>query len=144
MEAALRSGTLRTTSAARRVLWVAVLAISTVLMVAPLAFAQDPPQDRTPESPSGDRPDDGPRAGPPPKTGPPKSGVERPDLKEPPRDTNKDLLEAGGDLPVPPSPDAGEVSEASERFPAWRVAGMILSATVFGVALFWWIRLLER
>ncbi len=42
------------------------------------------------------------------------------------------LLEAGGDLPPPQQPD--EQPDDETRFPAWRIAGMILSAGVFAFA----------
>ncbi len=53
-----------------------------------------------------------------------------------PRASNKELLEAGGALPPPSRSAASEASGDSGRFPFWRVAGLILSACVFGFALY--------
>jgi hypothetical protein len=44
------------------------------------------------------------------------------------------LLEAGGDLPLPQQSNTDYPSGDDERFPLWRVAGMILSAGVFAFA----------
>jgi hypothetical protein len=44
------------------------------------------------------------------------------------------LLEAGGDLPLPQQTNTDNPSGDDERFPLWRVAGMILSAGVFAFA----------
>jgi hypothetical protein len=44
------------------------------------------------------------------------------------------LLEAGGDLPLPQQTNTDNPSGDDERFPVWRVAGMILSAGVFAFA----------
>ena len=52
-----------------------------------------------------------------------------------PRASNKELLEDGGALPPPSRSAASEASGDSGRFPFWRVAGLILSACVFGFAL---------
>ena len=52
-----------------------------------------------------------------------------------PRASNKKLLEAGGGRSPPSRSAASEASGDSGRFPFWRVAGLILSACVFGFAL---------
>ena len=52
-----------------------------------------------------------------------------------PRASNKELLEAGGGRAPPARSAASEASGDSGRFPFWRVAGLILSACVFGFAL---------
>ena len=51
------------------------------------------------------------------------------------RASNKELLEAGGGRAPPARSAASEASGDSGRFPFWRVAGLILSACVFGFAL---------
>ena len=81
----------------------------------------------------------------PSKEGPPEGKTQKGQLPEKPQndrpqndrplenkaENNKELLEAGGDLPTRQGTDAGEVSDDSGRFRLWRVAGMILSAGVF-------------
>ncbi len=63
--------------------------------------------------------------GPPPLPPPP-----------PPPPPKKDdiLLEAGGDLPLPQQSNTDNASGDDGRFPLWRIAGMILSASVFAFA----------
>jgi hypothetical protein len=131
----------------RRVLFLVTLGVLAVLMVASAASAQGvnskdlppPLTDSEPglppgvgESPKGGLPKGGPPEGGPPEGGPPK--------EEPPGDA-KELLKAGGDLPTPQEPATSSEAEAGGRFPLWRVAGMVLSAGVFGFALY---RLLDR
>ena len=57
------------------------------------------------------------------------------DDKELPGD-DKELLEAGGDLPSPQGSATLPEADNGGRFPLWRVAGMILSTGVFGFALY--------
>jgi hypothetical protein len=68
--------------------------------------------------------------GEPPDREPPER--EPPD-REPP-DKDEKLLEAGGDLPLPQQANTDNPSGDQERFPLWRIAGMILSAGVFTFA----------
>ena len=112
---------------AQRILFFATLSVAAMLMFASPALAQRE-----------DLPPGGVRA--PSKEGPPEGKTqkgqlpEKPQNERPPKnkaENNKELLEAGGDLPTRQGTDAGEVSEDSGRFPLWRVAGMILSAGVF-------------
>ena len=55
----------------------------------------------------------------PPKGGPPKGGL----LKEGPRGDAKELLKAGGDLPLPQKAVVPPKADNHGRFPIWRVAG---------------------
>jgi hypothetical protein len=113
---------------AQRILFFAtLLSVAALLMFASPALAQGE-----------DLPPGGARA--PSKEGPPEGKTQKGQLPEKPQndrppenkaENNKELLEAGGDLPTRQGTDAGEVSEDSGRFPLWRVAGMILSAGVF-------------
>ena len=112
---------------AQRILFFATLSVAALLMFASPALAQGE-----------DLPPGGARA--PSKEGPPEGKTQKGQLPEKPQndrppenkaENNKELLEAGGDLPTRQRTDAGEVSEDSGRFPLWRVAGMILSAGVF-------------
>jgi hypothetical protein len=121
---------------AQRILFFAtLLSVAAMLMFAFPALAQreDLPPGGNPLDPPG-----GVRA--PSKEGPPEGKTQKGQLPEKPQndrppenkaENNKELLEAGGDLPTRQGTDAGEVSEDSGRFPLWRVAGMILSAGVF-------------
>ena len=125
---------------AQRILFFATLSVAAMLMFAFPALAQgeDLPPGGNPLDPPG-----GARA--PSKEGPPEGKTQKGQLPEKPQndrpqndrppenkvENNKELLEAGGDLPTRQGTDAGEVSEDSGRFPLWRVAGMILSAGVF-------------
>ncbi len=63
-----------------------------------------------------------------------------PGVGEPPGD-DKELLEAGGDLPSPQESATSSEADNGGRFPLWRVAGIVLSAGVFGFALY---RLVHR
>ena len=112
---------------AQRILFFATLSVAALLMFASPALAQGE-----------DLPPGGARA--PSKEGPPEGKTQKGQLPEKPQndrppenkaENNKELLEAGGDLPPRQGTDAGEVSEDRGRFPLWRVAGMILSAGVF-------------
>ena len=117
---------------AQRILFFATLSVAAMLMFASPALAQGE-----------DLPPGGARA--PSKEGPPEGKTQKGQLPEKPQndrpqndrppenkvENNKELLEAGGDLPTRQGTDAGEVSDDSGRFPLWRVAGMILSAGVF-------------
>jgi hypothetical protein len=113
---------------AQRILFFAtLLSVAAMLMFASPALAQDE-----------DLPPGGVRA--PSKEGPPEGKTQKGQLPQKPQnerppenkaENNKELLEAGGDLPTRQATDAGEVSDDSGRFPLWRVAGMILSAGVF-------------
>ena len=71
------------------------------------------------------------QGGPPPKSSPPKSSPSQP---SPPSEDDDVLLEAGGDLPLPQQSNTDNPSGDHERFPLWRIAGMILSAGVFEFA----------
>ena len=117
---------------AQRILFFATLSVAAMLMFAFPALAQDFPPGGNPGDPPGDRA--------PSKEGPPEGKTQKGQLPEKPQNerppenkaqNNKELLEAGGDLPTSQGTDAGEVSEDSGRFPLWRIAGMILSAGVF-------------
>jgi hypothetical protein len=132
---------------AQRILFFAtLLSVAAMLMFASPALAQGE-----------DLPPGGARA--PSKEGPPEGKTQKGQLPEKPQnerppenkaENNKELLEAGGDLPTRQGTDAGEVSEDSGRFPLWRVAGMILSAGVFVFSVYrllntsqrrsWWHR----
>jgi hypothetical protein len=113
---------------AQRILFFAtLLSVAAMLMFASPALAQDE-----------DLPPGGVRA--PSKEGPPEGKTQKGQLPQKPQnerppenkaENNKELLEAGGNLPTRQGTDAGEVSDDSGRFPLWRVAGMILSAGVF-------------
>ena len=127
MAALLRSGVRGTL--AQRILVFAALSVSAMLMFASPALAQS--EDRPP----GGNPADPPGVRASSKEGPPEGKTQKGQLPQnslkdrPPE--NKELLEAGGNLPTRQGTDAGEVSGDSGRFPLWRVAGMILSAGVF-------------
>ncbi len=86
-----------------------------------------PPRDDTP---GGGQPKDQPKDQ--PKQQPRKPPIEKP--KDQPPEQNKELLKAGGDLPVPQEPTKKQPS--TERFPLWRVSGMVLSAGVFVFAVY--------
>ncbi len=94
-----------------------------------------PPRDEDPVSSPGGPP------GAPPKSSPPKSTPPKGQPKEPPKqqpkeqpEQNKELLKAGGDLPLPQEPST--TADAGGGFPLWRVTGMILSAGVFVFAVY--------
>jgi hypothetical protein len=117
---------------AQRILFFATLSVAAMLMFASPALAQGE-----------DLPPGGVRA--PSKEGPPEGKTQKGQLPEKPQnerppenkaENNKELLEAGGNLPTRQGTDAGEVSGDSGRFPLWRVAGMILSAGVFVFSLY--------
>ena len=120
---------------AQRILFFAtLLCVAALLMFASPALAQDE------DLPPGDNPVDLPGDRAPSKEGPPEGKTQKGQLPQKPQnerppenkaENNKELLEAGGNLPTRQGTDAGEVSGDSERFPLWRVAGMILSAGVF-------------
>lgn len=81
------------------------------------------------------------QGGPPPKTSPPKTSPPKssppksfPSQPSPPSEDDDILLEAGGDLPLPQQSNTDNPSGDHERFPLWRIAGMILSAGVFAFA----------
>ena len=104
-----------------------------------------PPKNLAPVTPPGDNSVDPPGVRASPKGGPPKRGPPKGKLPEGgPPENNKELLEAGGNLPLPQRSDAGEVSGDSERVPLWRVAGMILSAGVFVFSLYRLLNTLQR
>jgi hypothetical protein len=119
---------------AQRILFFAALSVSAMLMFASPALAQS--EDRPP----GGNPADPPGVRASSKEGPPEGKTQKGQLPQnslkdrPPE--NKELLEAGGNLPTRQGTDAGEVSDDSGRFPLWRVAGMILSAGVFVFSLY--------
>ena len=132
MAALLRSGVRG--ALAQRILVFAALSVSAMLMFASPALAQS--EDRPP----GGNPADPPGVRASSKEGPPEGKTQKGQLPQnslkdrPPE--NKELLEAGGNLPTRQGTDAGEVSGDSGRFPLWRVAGMILSAGVFVFSLY--------
>ena len=132
MAALLRSGVRG--ALAQRILFFAALSVSAMLMFASPALAQS--EDRPP----GGNPADPPGVRASSKEGPPEGKTQKGQLPQnslkdrPPE--NKELLEAGGNLPTRQGTDAGEVSGDSGRFPLWRVAGMILSAGVFVFSLY--------
>jgi hypothetical protein len=129
---------------AQRILFFAALSVSAMLMFASPALAQS--EDRPP----GDNPADPPGVRASSKEGPPEGKTQKGQLPQnslkvkdrPPE--NKELLEAGGNLPTRQGTDAGEVSDDSGRFPLWRVAGMILSAGVFVFSLYRLLNTLQR
>ncbi len=86
-----------------------------------------PPRDATPE---GEQQTSQPKDQ--PKQQPRKPPVEKP--KDQPPEQNKELLKAGGDLPVSQEPTKKQSS--TERFPLWRVSGMVLSASIFVFAVY--------
>jgi hypothetical protein len=91
---------------------------------------EEEPPDR--ELPEEDPPDREPLESEPPDRALPDR--EPPDIQTPdrePPDEDKELLNAGGDLPLPPQSDTDNDFRDDSRFPLWRVAGMILSAVVF-------------
>ena len=124
---------------AQRILFFGTLSVAAMLMFASPTLAQGE------DLPPGDNPVDLPGDRAPSKEGPPEGKTQKGQLPEKPQndrpqndrppenkaENNKELLEAGGDLPTRQGTDAGEVSSDSGRFPLWRVAGMILSAGVF-------------
>ena len=135
MAALLRVG-VRGALAQRILFFATLLSVAAMLMFASPALAQGedlPPGDRAPS-----------------KEGPPEGKTQKGQLPEKPQndrpqndrplenkaENNKELLEAGGNLPTRQGTDAGEVSGDSGRFPLWRVAGMILSAGVFVFSLY--------
>jgi hypothetical protein len=85
------------------------------------------PEEDEEEPPDRELPEEDPPDGEPPERKPPDRAL--PD-REPP-DEDKELLNAGGDLPLPPQSDTDNDFRDDSRFPLWRVAGMILSAVVF-------------
>jgi hypothetical protein len=115
----------------RRVLCLVTVCVLAVLMVASVGLAQGLYDKDLPPLPATD-PELPPGVGEPPKGGPPKGG--------PPGD-DKELLEAGGDLPSPQESATSPEADSGGRFPLWRVAGIVLSAGVFGFALY---RLVHR
>jgi hypothetical protein len=127
---------------AQRILVFAALSVSAMLMFASPALAQS--EDRPP----GGNPADPPGVRASSKEGPPEGKTQKGQLPQnslkdrPPE--NKELLEAGGNLPTRQGTDAGEVSGDSGRFPLWRVAGMILSAGVFVFSLYRLLHPLQR
>ena len=90
-----------------------------------------PPRDEDPVSRPGGPPDAPPRSA-PPKDRPKQTPKQQP--KERPKQ-DKELLEAGGDLLVPPR-EPTTATDAGEGFPLWRFAGMGLSAGVFVLAAY--------
>jgi hypothetical protein len=110
----------------RRVLYLVTLCALAVLMVVPVASAQGLYDKDLPPPPDSD-PGLTPGVGEPPKGGPPRGGLPGDD---------KELLEAGGDLPSPQESATLPEADNGGRFPLWRVAGMILSTGVFGFALY--------
>lgn len=140
MAALLRSGVRG--ALAQRILVFAALSVSAMLMFASPALAQS--EDRPP----GGNPADPPGVRASSKEGPPEGKTQKGQLPQnslkdrPPE--NKELLEAGGNLPTRQGTDAGEVSGDSGRFPLWRVAGMILSAGVFVFSLYRLLNTLQR
>ena len=133
MAALLRVG-VRGALAQRILFFATLLSVAAMLMFAFPALAQDE------DLPPGGNPLDPPGVRAPSKEGPPEGKTQKGQLPEKPQNerppenkaqNNKELLEAGGDLPTRQGTDAGEVSEDSGRFPLWRIAGMILSAGVF-------------
>ena len=109
------------------------------MIVASVASAQGVYDKDLPPPPPDSDPGLPPGVGESPKGGPPKGGPPG-DAKELPGDA-KELLKAGGDLPSPQESATPPEADNGGRFPFWRVAGMILSAGVFGFALY---RLLGR
>jgi hypothetical protein len=96
----------------------------------------EPPDSVLPdaEPPDSGPPDDGPPNDGPPDREPPDRELpdRQPPDREPPDDEDEKLLDAGGDLPLPQQSTADNASDSADsRFPLWRVAGMILSASVF-------------
>jgi hypothetical protein len=91
-----------------------------------------PPTDFDPVLPSGIGVPNGVPKGAVPKGAVPKGAVPKiePPEGEPP-EGDKELLEAGGDLPLPQQYSTDNASGDNGRFPLWRVVGMILSAGVF-------------
>jgi hypothetical protein len=89
----------------------------------------EPPDNEPPGSQSPDRepPDNEPSNRLSPDREPPDR---QPSDREPP-DADEKLLDAGGDLPLPPQSDAENGSGSDSRFPLWRIVGMVLSAGVF-------------
>ena len=103
-----------------------------------------PPTDFDPVVPPGigDPPKGEPSKGVPTKEGPPKGGVTKerppkgglPEIESPGED--KELLEAGGDLPLPQRSEAGDVPADGGGFSLWRISGMILSGGVLVFAVY--------
>jgi hypothetical protein len=141
----------------RRSLCLIAAAVPMMLLLTTSAMAQDfidpvpspggppigPPGGPFPEPPPGpsDEPPTGPPTGPPttspggPPTGPPGGPPSGPP-SGPVQGEERELLEAGGELPPPQAPGTEDESDDTVRFPTWRIAGMILSASVFGFALY--------
>jgi len=95
----------------------------------------EPPGPSPKGEPPRDEPDQPPRSEP---RQPPKNQPNQPSKKPPPRNQpedrpkqNKELLQAGGDLPVPQKPSTPSGTDDDRRFPLWRVVLMVLSAGVF-------------
>ena len=116
---------------------VTLVSILIVLVLPLAAYAQEelPPG-------IGDPPKGEPSKGVPTKEGPtkrglPKEGPSKGGLPggESPGD-DKELLEAGGDLPLPQRSEAGDVPADGGGFSLWRVSGMILSGGVLVFAVY--------
>jgi len=111
---------------------VTVVSILIVLVLPLAAYAQEdlPPG-------IGDPPKGEPSKGVRTKEGPPNGArtKEGPPRRESPGD-DKELLEAGGDLPLPQRSEAGDVPANGGGFSLWRVSGMILSGSVFVFAVY--------
>ena len=116
---------------------VTVVSILIVLVLPLAAYAQeelppgigDPPKG---EPSKGVRTKEGPSKGVRTKEGPPKGGL--PGGESPGDD--KELLEAGGDMPLPQRSETGDVPANGGGFSLWRVSGMILSGSVFVFAVY--------
>ena len=116
---------------------VTVVSILIVLVLPLAAYAQEnlPPGIGYPpigEPSKGVRTKEGPPNGARTKEGPPNGGMPG---EESPGD-DKELLEAGGDLPLPERSEAGDVPADGGGFSLWRVSGMILSGSVFVFAVY--------
>lgn len=116
---------------------VTVVSILIVLVLPMATYAQEelPPG-------IGDPPNGEPSKGVPTKEGPPKAGVtqERPPKGGlPERESSgddKELLEAGGDLPMPQRSETADVPADGGGFSLWRISGMILSGGVLVFAVY--------
>ncbi len=126
---------------------VTVVSILIVLVLPLAAYAQEDLPPEIGDSPKGEPSKGVPtKEGPPkgglPKEGPPKGGVtkERPPEGElPERESpgdDKELLKAGGDLPLPQRSEAGEVPADGGGFSLWRISGMMLSGGVLVFAVY--------
>ena len=99
-----------------------------------------PPTDFDPVLPPGVG--DSPKGAPPTKEGPPKGGVTKegppkgglPERESPGDD--KELLKAGGNLPLPHRSEAPEVPADGGGFSLWRVSGLMLSGGVLVFAVY--------